>query len=561
MKVALIALAVLVVALGVSEIQAQNSITLTATLRDFTTLAKNPTWGHADFESATGSESDIVLFDLGANNLPQYNPAKEGNSVTTHGKVWFDRWWSDPATPGADWYSKKYTTSITLTKQNDGSYTFTNGNYFPCDGLPGNWGNEGKSCNDNQNHNFYFTWELHTTFGFTGNEKFTFSGDDDVWVFLNKKLAMDIGGVHGKTTKSLDLGDAATRTKLGITPGNNYAFDMFYAERHLCESNMGMTTTLAIDTCTSVDACGVCNGPTVTNLCKTLDCGNGTCTCATGKCTCINGYQSSGGPGTKCDHKCGNGIVEPGEDCDSAADPCCLNCKFNAGAACGAQGACAKGVCSAGGVCQTQNMATTTPCTSGTLTVCQQGFCDGKGQCGLNKPDSSSCSDDGKDCTDDVCVNGVCTHPNKPDSTTCSSVTGITACTKGVCSGGSCTLANQPTTTSCTLSPADAGKPCLQPFCNGKGGCGLPKPAATACPDDGKACTDDRCDASGNCAHTPKASGTTCAAADLSIPIPATALASASPSPSPRRRIAAQGHALISARATFATALANALIL
>ena len=60
-----------------------------------------------------------------------------------------------------------------------------------------------------------------TTFGYNGNETFTFSGDDNVWDFINRRLAVDIGGVHGSITRLVDLSNATTATNLGITSGNN----------------------------------------------------------------------------------------------------------------------------------------------------------------------------------------------------------------------------------------------------------------------------------------------------------------------------------------------------
>lgn len=41
------------------------------------------------------------------------------------------------------------------------------------------------------------------------NIKFFFSGDDDVWVFIDGKLALDVGGAHGKVSGLLEFGEAS----------------------------------------------------------------------------------------------------------------------------------------------------------------------------------------------------------------------------------------------------------------------------------------------------------------------------------------------------------------
>ncbi len=87
-------------------------------------------------------------------------------------------------------------------------------------------------------HIHHFTTEIHTNFQYNGGETFTFTGDDDVWVFINKKLAIDIGGVHGNTPGMVAL-DA-----LGLTPGLTYPLDVFHAERHTVQSNFRIDTTI-----------------------------------------------------------------------------------------------------------------------------------------------------------------------------------------------------------------------------------------------------------------------------------------------------------------------------
>ena len=46
--------------------------------------------------------------------------------------------------------------------------------------------------------------------------RFYFSGDDDVWVYIDGKLALDIGGAHGKVSGILDFGDADKDGKVKV---------------------------------------------------------------------------------------------------------------------------------------------------------------------------------------------------------------------------------------------------------------------------------------------------------------------------------------------------------
>ena len=104
-------------------------------------------------------------------------------------------------------------------------------------------------------HNFYFTYELRTLFSYTARDRrddpsqdleFKFVGDDDVWVFINGQLAVDIGGVHGQASGEVNLDEQAAA--LGLEPDGVYELVLFFAERHTTQSNFRIETTLKLTT-------------------------------------------------------------------------------------------------------------------------------------------------------------------------------------------------------------------------------------------------------------------------------------------------------------------------
>ncbi len=91
-------------------------------------------------------------------------------------------------------------------------------------------------------HNFSFTSEVRYWFKYETGKTYQldFVGDDDVWVFINKKLAVDIGGIHTPVAGSVTL-DGTSASKYGLKTGNVYEAAVFQAERQTTSSTYKLT--------------------------------------------------------------------------------------------------------------------------------------------------------------------------------------------------------------------------------------------------------------------------------------------------------------------------------
>lgn len=200
--------------------------------------------GHPDFErfSGSGATLGLVASAIGADRKPVYgaecddngtqNPACQyGQQMTT--KANFDQWY-------------RYTPSVNAPYivylqfvPNGNVYTFQSNAFLPLDGA-------GFGNTPGYSHNFSFTTELHLKFTYGGGETFSFTGDDDLWVFINGKLAIDLGGLHGPVNGAVSL------DTLGLAKGTQYDIELFNAERHSTGSNFRVDTNLAFTNCGTV---------------------------------------------------------------------------------------------------------------------------------------------------------------------------------------------------------------------------------------------------------------------------------------------------------------------
>lgn len=88
-----------------------------------------------------------------------------------------------------------------------------------------------------------FTLVGSAQFTYKENDYFYFSGDDDVYLFINGKLAMDLGGAHGVCYKEINLSDLDADT-YGLVAGEVATFTFFYMERCSDNSNFSMRTNI-----------------------------------------------------------------------------------------------------------------------------------------------------------------------------------------------------------------------------------------------------------------------------------------------------------------------------
>ena len=202
-----------------------DSVSFSGTVRDFLDT-------HPDFEQNLVSqlETGIVASQLGSDLKPQY--VSSSSTASTNGAQSFNQWFND--IEGVN-QSRPFSLELSYDSTT-GLFQYRNDSFYPIDDEL--FGNQGRA------HNQHFTYELNSRFTYLGGETLRVRSDDDAWVFINGRLAIDLGGTHTALEQSISLADLATI--LGLTIGNNYRIDAFFTDRQSPDSVLEIDTSLQL---------------------------------------------------------------------------------------------------------------------------------------------------------------------------------------------------------------------------------------------------------------------------------------------------------------------------
>jgi fibro-slime domain-containing protein len=127
----------------------------------------------------------------------------------------------------------------------DGVYQFQSATFWPLDnrgfGAEPTRSFDGTLINPAP-HNYSFALHLKRGFKYRPGLTFNFEGDDDLWVFVNGQLVLDLGGIHGTTQGQFSLDNLTA--KLGLVQGDSATLDVFYCERQATGSDIRITTNI-----------------------------------------------------------------------------------------------------------------------------------------------------------------------------------------------------------------------------------------------------------------------------------------------------------------------------
>ncbi|MEO1007755.1 MAG: fibro-slime domain-containing protein [Planctomycetota bacterium] len=192
-----------------------------------------------EFQDSSGRNINPALFDPAQGDVAGTlvdGPASNG----FYSEESFSQWFRDVAGSNV-----RITVPLKLVRTpGTNTYVFDSASHEPYASAGGFFPINGQGYGDfRDGQNFHFTTMIDTTFVYDAdsNPIFKFTGDDDVWVFIDDKLVVDLGGLHPKREQFLDL----TRLEW-LEDGEEYGLKIFHAERRTSQSNFRIETTLTL---------------------------------------------------------------------------------------------------------------------------------------------------------------------------------------------------------------------------------------------------------------------------------------------------------------------------
>ena len=204
-----------------AQVHAKNDVDFYGTIEALTIQLDNIAGLHLD-QPGTMSVCGTAINDT-AGSSGGLSSANITSSST------FDEWFTDVLGTNLS-----VNHSITLTLNENGIYEYLDNAFYPVDDRL--FGNEGGP------HNGNFTFEANFSFVYEGcgSQFFEVSGADDVYLFIDGRLVIDLGGVLNGQQQIIEF------DRLGLSDGNTYQARFFYANRHTTGAEMNLRTNVEI---------------------------------------------------------------------------------------------------------------------------------------------------------------------------------------------------------------------------------------------------------------------------------------------------------------------------
>ncbi|MGL1936210.1 MAG: hypothetical protein OCD01_14365 [Fibrobacterales bacterium] len=182
-----------------------------------TTIRKKST-GLNSGRAVTG----MVKKELGLNGLPQLDSIHTDNDH-------LEEWWTEAE-------FNKINTTVPFLYVGNGTYQYWDDNFFPLDSPEATWESP-------DTLNYYFAAHMQHTFLYDGtpNQLFEMGGEDDIFVYLNGTLVIELGGPQYGLLDTFSLSEELQQ--LGIEAGDSITLDFFITERKMLNSKAYMSIT------------------------------------------------------------------------------------------------------------------------------------------------------------------------------------------------------------------------------------------------------------------------------------------------------------------------------